>query len=98
MLVEHASDGIAIIQNGIVKYLNQRLAEMRGERVEDIIGGHFGTYIHPDEREKIQEFFQLRLAGEKIPSTYEAVLLHKDNSRVFAEISAGIILYENHWA
>jgi PAS domain S-box-containing protein len=93
-LVERANDGIAIIQNGSVKYLNLRLAEMRGESVEEIIGRRFNTYIHPDERAKILEFYRRRMAGENIPSTYEVVLLRNDNTKLFAEISAGIIAYD----
>jgi PAS domain S-box-containing protein len=33
------------------------------------------------------------LAGEQVPSTYDTVLLRKDNSKVFVELSAGIIQY-----
>jgi PAS domain S-box-containing protein len=93
-VVEKANDGIAIVQNGMVRYVNPRLAELRGEKVEDIISQPFEKFIHPDERSTILERYQRRLAGENVPATYEMTLLHKDNSKVFAEVTTGLITYQ----
>jgi PAS domain S-box-containing protein len=92
-LVERANDGIAIIQDGIVKFANPRLAEFRGEPLNKIIGSRFEKYIHPDERQKALEYYTRRMAGEKIPTTYESVLVRKDKSKVYVELSPGIIEY-----
>lgn len=40
-VVENANDGIMIIQNGIVRYANPRLAELRGETAANIINQPF---------------------------------------------------------
>jgi len=93
-LVERANDGITIIQDEIIKFANPRLAEMRDEAIEKLVGVRFDKFIHPDELPKITERYRRRLAGEQVPSTYDTVLLRKDNSKVFVELSAGIIQYE----
>ena len=93
-LVERASDGILIIQDGIVKYVNPHLAQLRGQSADEIIGTRFEAYIHPDERPTISERYRRRLAGEDVPATYETVLVRVDQSKVYAELSAGIVSYE----
>ncbi len=92
-LVESSRDGIAIIQDGTVKYVNPRLAEMRGETVAGIIGQQFGKYIHPDDRARVLERYSRRLAGLDEPSTYEAALVTKDGTRVLSELTIGSIAY-----
>lgn len=93
-VVERASDGIVIIQDGLVKYVNPRLAQMRGQSIEEIIGARFELYIHPDERPAINERYSRRIAGEEIPNVYETVLVRQDNSKVLVELAAGIVSYE----
>ncbi len=93
-LVERASDGILIIQDGIVKYVNPHLAQLRGQSADEIIGTRFETYIHPDERPTISERYRRRVAGEDVPATYETVLLRLDQSKAYVELSVGIVSYE----
>ena len=93
-LVEGSKDGIAIIQDGIVKYVNSRLAEMRGEPVASILGKRFDTYVDPDERSRVLERYTRRLAGLDEPATYETVLVKLDGTRVVSEITTGMIVYQ----
>ncbi|HEX8992789.1 MAG TPA: GAF domain-containing protein [Anaerolineales bacterium] len=92
-LVENANDGIAIIQAGRVKYVNPRLAQMRGESIDHILGQRFDEYIHPDERAAIVGRHMRRAAGDLEPSTYEAALLRSDGSKALAELTTGPITY-----
>jgi PAS domain S-box-containing protein len=93
-VVEKAKDGITIIQNGKVRYVNLQLAEMRGESIATIIGERFDSFVHPEERQKIIERYQRRLAGDHEPTTYETVLVRKDNSSVQVELTTGMITYQ----
>ncbi len=93
-LVESSKDGIAIIQDGLVKYVNSRLAEMRGEEVAEILGKPFGVYVHPDERARILERYTRRLAGLDEPTTYETALVKADGTRVLSEVTTGTIFYQ----
>ncbi len=93
-LVESAKDGIAIIQDGRVKYVNPRLAEMRGEPMDSILDQRFDTYVHPEERERILERYARRMAGFDEPTTYETALIRKDGTRLPSEITTGTITYQ----
>jgi PAS domain S-box-containing protein len=93
-LVERANDGIAIVQDTIVKYANPRLAEMWGSADEIITGVPFTDYVHPDELPKLMDLYKRRVAGEDVESVYETVLKRKDGNKVYVELSAGIVPYE----
>jgi PAS domain S-box-containing protein len=93
-VVENADDGIAIIQEGAVKYANRRLVEMSGRSIEEILGRHFDIFVHPEEREKVVQRHARRMAGEDEPETYETVLARKDTSPVLAELTTASITYQ----
>ena len=92
-LVERANDGICIIQDRIVKYLNSRLAEMWGSTVKEVIGTLFTDYIHPDELPKVIDRYQQRIANKSVRHMYETILRRKNGSSVFVELNAGLITY-----
>ena len=92
-VVERANDGIVILQDGIVKYANPRLAQMGGWSVDEVIGTPITNYIHPDDQSRVLEYYRKRMAGEEMASSYEAVLMRKNKGKVFAELNAGSIPY-----
>ncbi len=93
-LIERANDGIVIIQDGIMKFANPRIAEMWGGTPEEIIGTPFTKYIHPDEVSKLEDRYRRRMAGEEVTPIYETILQRRDGSPFYAEINAGLISYE----
>jgi len=92
-LVERANDGICIIQDNIVRYINSYLAEMWGGSVEEVINNRFTDYIHPDEVPQLVERYQQRIAGKEVLPMYETILRRKDDSDVYVELNASIIHY-----
>ena len=94
-VVERANDGIVIIQDDVVKYVNPSLAKIWGGEIKDIIGKPFTEFIHPDELAKVAENYRKRMAGEKVPSLYETVLMNKNSQPVNVELNAGVIKYKN---
>ena len=93
-LVELANDGIAIIQDELIKYINPRLAEIAGYTVDELTGKPFSDYIYPHERPKVVDYYQRRLAGEKLPSTYETALRHKNGRKIDIEFNVSLITYQ----
>ncbi|HXW99036.1 MAG TPA: PAS domain S-box protein, partial [Methanomicrobiales archaeon] len=92
-LVELASTGIAIIQDGSIAYANKGLGEVWGGSPEELLQKPISHLVHPKEREKILDRYRRRIAGETMPSVYETVFLRKDGSAYPAEIHAGLITY-----
>ncbi len=93
-LVEMANIGITIIQDGALKYANPGLAGLWGGSVEELLAVPMVDLVHPDERGKIRDRIERRLAGEQLPSAYETVLLRRDGTLYPAEINAGLITYQ----
>ncbi|MGD0857266.1 MAG: PAS domain S-box protein, partial [Dehalococcoidia bacterium] len=92
-LVENASEGITIIQDGITKYANPALAEMWGGTVEEIIGTPFTDYVHPDDLPGVVERYRSRMIGNEVEQFYETRLRRKDGSKAHAELKASIITF-----
>ncbi|MHA1977119.1 MAG: PAS domain S-box protein [Candidatus Hodarchaeales archaeon] len=95
-LVERATDGIAIIQDGIVKFLNTSLAEMSGQQVQDVIGTRFEHNIHPDAMREVIQRYKDRMSGIAVPSIYETSLVRVNGEKIEVELNAGIITFQNH--
>jgi PAS domain S-box-containing protein len=92
-LVEQAKDGIAIVQDASVQYVNQYLLEMGGYAAEEVIGSSFDMYVHPDEIARAADRYRRRMAGEPISQIYESALRYKDGRKVEVEINANRITY-----
>lgn len=97
-LVERANDGIAIIQGTIVRFANQRLAEMWGGSVEEVVDRPFTDYVHPSALPEVVGRFKRRMAGEYVASIYETLLQRRDGSILYAEINAGLVKYDGQLA
>jgi two-component system NtrC family sensor kinase len=93
--VERANDGVAIIQDSLVKFINNRGSEIIGYKSEDIIDTPFTEYVFSGELPKLMEMYKRRMAGEII-EVYETVLNHRDGHEVYVEINGGLIDYEGN--
>jgi len=82
-LVERVNDGIAIIQDWKLIYVNPRLAEMAGCSVGEMIGREF----------TIRDRHRRRMAGEEVPSVYESAVRAKDGRRVIVEFNVNVSEY-----
>jgi len=93
-LVERANDGIGIAQDGILHYVNPRLAQMIGYAVEELIGAPFSDFFVPEEVPKVVDHYKRRMAGKNVTPIYESALRHKNGKRIEVELNAGIIPYK----
>ena len=92
-LVERANDGVIIVQDKIVKFINTRLAKMFGYTVDRMINTPFLDYVLPDDRPRIIDIHKRRVQGEDVPDIYEMLGLHKDGRSIDIEINSGMITY-----
>ncbi len=97
-IVELANVGIAIVQDARFQFANPHWASMLGYTVEELLGTEFMPYCTPEERDRIVDFYTRRTRGEPAPTRYETVMLHKDGTRVYAEVSVGMIPYKGRQA
>ena len=79
-LVEQAKDVVAILQDGVIKFVNKAAKEVSGFAVEEIVGKPFLNWLTPESRDLVAQRYKLRMAGEEAPSTYEAKIQCKDGA------------------
>ncbi|HVN16702.1 MAG TPA: PAS domain S-box protein [Anaerolineales bacterium] len=92
-VVTQAKDGVIIIQDNIVQFANKALADMLGYTPDKMVNTPIMDYIARESQALIVNRIKARLAGQEVPSVYEAILQRKDGTTVDAELSAGVIEY-----
>lgn len=93
-VVENASEGITVVQDGVLKYLNPRALEMIQLPPEKIINQPFITFIHPDDQELVLERYTRRIKGEDVPSDYEFRVFNGEGRIIWVWISAVQIFWK----
>jgi len=92
-LVESANDSILIVQKGVLVFANHIPLQISGYPMEEVVGAPFLKFIAEEDREKILEFYQLRIKGEDVPFHYETNILLKNGERKPVEISISMFTY-----
>ena len=95
MIIQRASDGILVIQDEVVKFVNPKLAQIADTKAKDMIGKNFTDYVHPDEIETLVKNYKRRMAGEVFDSIYKTKLKRANGEFLDAEINASIITFED---
>lgn len=94
-LANSAFDGIVVNKKGKHVFTNQRMADLMGTTVEEIIGTEIEFVVHPSELNKVRQRFQRRLQGSAEPMQYETKLNHRKIAEgVPVEITAFISQWE----
>jgi len=94
ILVEEASDGVAILQDGKVIFINKKGSEIIGYSKDELIGLPFEKLVSEEYKQLTKERYERRLRGESIPSIYEVELIAKTDNRIPVELSATRIQYQ----
>lgn len=97
-LVELATDGIAIIQNEKLVYVNPHLASLMGYEPQEVIGTNFLQYVSPRTRVDAYERYDSIVRGKAVHPLFEHQLIRKDGSLVDVEVSAGPSVYQGRKA
>lgn len=98
-LVEQIHDGMFIIQDGVLRFVNEAFAKLVGYSVAELTDVDIVGVIAPEDRELVTDRYRRRQAGEPVPACYEFRLLHKDGvSRVFVEMNAVLTQYRGRIA
>lgn len=93
-LVDSMQDGVFLIQNSKLKFVNEAFANLVGYTVNELVSLEFKELVAPEDLELVQNNYEKRLAGKEAPSSYEWRMLHKDGSRVFVNMSVRLINYQ----
>lgn len=88
VLMEQAGDGVAVIQDGLIIFVNKKVEQLTNYPKEHFIGMPFTEAIAPEYVRLVKNRYQRRMKGENVPSIYEIELVTKDGERIPVEINA----------
>lgn len=90
-LIDSMQDGVFLVQNEKLDFVNEAFAELLGYDVEELLDMNISKIIAPEDVDRVMKNYRSRQAGEFVPASYEFSLLHKDGNRVHVIISVRII-------
>ncbi|MEM2069843.1 MAG: PAS domain S-box protein [Archaeoglobaceae archaeon] len=91
-LAELSHTIILIVQDNKIVYANKRAEEVLGYTADDVNKlEHPYNIVHPEHRDFVKIMLQKRLAGEKVPESYEIKILAKDGSVKWMKVLAKLI-------
>jgi two-component system, cell cycle sensor histidine kinase PleC len=95
-IVERMQDGILILRQGRIVYVNAALAGFMGRDRDEVVGLWLADILAPEIRDKLLEQHNRRNAGEGVPDNYEFVMLHANGvDRVYTLASTTSLLDED---
>lgn len=77
LLVETANEGIGVVADGVLRFINPKLCELFGYRADELLQQPFLKLIHADDQEKVRAEYQKLLQAEPAPFMYEIPVLTK---------------------
>jgi PAS domain S-box-containing protein len=93
-LVEHAQDAIYVLQDGLVRFANATASSITGYTEEEILGKHFTSFLHPEDRSATEQRYRDRLAGNDVPTNYDLRILTQSGGEVWLQINQVVIEWE----
>jgi len=94
-VIEHSNDGISIVREGIIVYVNPKHVKIFGyDSPGDFIGKSANIHVHPDDLERVKDLSLRREKGEPAPAVYEFKGVRKNGDPVYVEISGAMTSYQ----
>ncbi len=94
LLIENATDGIVVTQDGKLRFFNPRVVEFSGATAEELVSVPFINYIHPDDREMVLNHHIRRLSGDERPEPYIMRIVDSSNKTWWIE-NRGVLISWN---
>ncbi|NVM36739.1 MAG: PAS domain S-box protein [Candidatus Lokiarchaeota archaeon] len=95
---EQSLVGICIIQDNLIKYINQQFAQYSGYNVDEIMNWEPGEYIkliHPEDRKKVLEQSTKKQKGfSKVINQYEFRVVNKTGEMSWVENISNTITFD----
>ncbi|RJP29485.1 MAG: PAS domain S-box protein [Candidatus Omnitrophota bacterium] len=94
-LVNNSLFGAFIIQDEKIVFVNPKMMEVMGYSQQEALNEDIFAFVHPEDKEKVRNYYHLRLTGKDAPSVYEARGIAKDGKVIYWQVQASLINYRN---
>jgi PAS domain S-box-containing protein len=96
LLVDNASLGIVVSQDGVLKFVNPETSRLSGYTEAELTSRPFVDFVHPDDRTTIMEHHVNRVKGDEVPGTYMFRIITKDGNTLWLENKGVLVSWEGH--
>lgn len=87
-VIENATDGIVITQEGKLKFMNKTMCTMVMYEESEILERPFLEMVVKEDHPLMLEYHKRRMAGENFTSLYRSRFIRKDGSLIWVELNA----------
>lgn len=94
LTVENSSDGICIVQNGRMVFLNPKVGELLGYPHGSGIDKPFIDYFHSDDRHRISAEYERFAKGQDDHQKIETILISSEGREINVELNIGVTTHE----
>ncbi|MFC1849549.1 PAS domain S-box protein [candidate division CSSED10-310 bacterium] len=92
-LMENAQEAIAVTYKGKICFANEKVAELTGYSVSEIMSKPFDEFIHSDDLPLVIDYYLKRRDGHKVPSVFQCRILNKARAVKWIEFN----VIETEW-
>ena len=97
-LINSLNDGVIIIQDGVIKFVNHALCKLTGYSEEELIDNPFIMLVAPEELDRVKQLYHDILSGNITQKYYDSVARTKSGDTFSVEITAVETTFHNHQA
>ncbi|MEN8614148.1 PAS domain S-box protein [Dehalogenimonas sp. THU2] len=83
LLTEHIPSAITVLQNGKIVFANPQAGQITGYSSEELFELDIFNLVHPEDRNRVQEFLRLRIQGKEAPAAYSMRIIRKDGEIIW---------------
>jgi PAS domain S-box-containing protein len=87
-LIEKATDGIVITQDGLLKFANKAMLDMMQHEPDEMLEKSFYQFVVPEEHALMREYHKRRMAGEDFHTLYRSRFYRKDGQIITVELNS----------
>ncbi|MFQ5753213.1 MAG: PAS domain S-box protein, partial [bacterium] len=94
--IDNMQDGVFIIQDSKMQFVNEAFAKMLGYTVEQIIGMDFRELVAPEDLNLVTERYFRKQTAANASKDFEFCMLTRDGkTRVIVNMNLGLIMYHD---
>ena len=95
LLMELATDGVLVVQDGKIKEVNYYLAKMCGYTIDEVLDTDLASFFHSDDIETIETIYEKPLTNDNVLAVHDLTMMCKNGHRVEVEVIAGRFIFQN---
>ncbi len=87
-LIDKATDGIIITQQGLLKFVNKAFCTLTQYNEHELIDKPYVDFVASDDHDKMNSYHSRRMAGEDFQVMYRSKIFKKDGTLIEVELNA----------